>query len=90
MATTDGMPEYYDKVTDDTIRLIPAPATANVYAGANIKVQFKRTGKTWAQTDITTGTRTPGFALNHKIMSYMLALPEAMKYKKNRLPLHLI
>ena len=57
----------------------------DVYAsGVNIKIGFKRKTKEWEQTDIDTGTREPGFAVNHIIMAYELALPEATKYKKDR------
>jgi len=87
LLTNDGLPVYFDKVTDDTIRLLPAPSATDVYGSADIKIGFKRKSKVWEQTDIDTGTREPGFALNHIIMAYELALPEAMKYKKDRVGL---
>jgi hypothetical protein len=88
LLTDDGLPIYVDKVADDTIRLLPAPAAADVYDGVNIKFGFKRKTKAWEQSDIDTGTREPGFALNHIIMAYELALPEAIKYKKDRVGIY--
>lgn len=49
-----SLPEYYDKIADNIIRLYPAPI-ASVTAG--LKFYFQRTGSYFAATDTT---KTPG------------------------------
>src|SRR3990167_2418543 len=60
---TDGMPQFYDKISDDTIRLFPAPDNGvSVTLAAGLKIRFKRTADLFTSAQVTTGTKVPGFA----------------------------
>jgi hypothetical protein len=86
---TNGFPQYYDKVSDDTIKLYPAPATADCTLTNGLKIKFKRTAAIFTSDEVTTGTKVPGFASPyHYILSYMAALPYCMSYKKDRVALY--
>ena len=54
--STAGKPLYYDKISDNIIKLYPKPAT-NVTAG--LKFYFQRTGSYFVATDTT---KSPGVA----------------------------
>lgn len=88
---TAGMPQYYDKVSDDTIKLFPAPDNGvSVTLASGLKIKFKRTARLYTMSDSTTITSgeeayEPGFASPyHIILAWMAARPYCMKYKKDR------
>ena len=86
---TDGFPQYYDKVSDDTIKFYPAPAAADVTLTSGLKIKFKRTADIFTSAEVTTGTKEPGFASPyHIILSYMAAIPYCLTYKKDRVALY--
>jgi hypothetical protein len=87
--TDDSLPLYYDKL-GDTIKLYPAPAAADVYASANIKVQFKRTADLFAYASTTAAdTQEPGLpSPYHEMLAYMAAIPYCMAYKKDRVGMY--
>lgn len=86
MFKTDGLPQVYDKISDDTIRLLPAPddgVTVTLVAG--LKIKFKRTASIFTTAEVNTGTKVPGIASPyHQLIAYMAALPYAVSYKKDR------
>lgn len=86
---TDGMPQYYDKVSDDTIELYPAPDNGvNVTLASGLKIRFKRTAEVFTYAELNAGSKVPGFATPYNIiLAYMAALPYAQSYKPNRVPL---
>lgn len=86
----NGRPLYYDKVTDDTIKLYPAPDDGSSVTLANgIKIKFRRTADIFTTAQVTAGTKIPGFISSaHYILSYMAAIPYCMKYKKDRVSLY--
>lgn len=84
--TQTGLPNYYDKL-ERTIKLYPAPTAAQVTLTAGLKVEFKRTADFFTSAQVTTGTKEPGFAINHVVLAYKAALPYAMSYKKDRVSL---
>ena len=88
--TTDGEPIYYDKVSDDTIKLYPAPDNGiSVTLASGLKIKFKRTADLFTTAQVNTGTKVPGFASPyHVILSYMAAIPYCMTYKKDRVALY--
>ena len=81
------MPIYYDK-QGSSILLYPAPDNgASVTLAAGLKVYFQRTASIFTSAEVTTGTKVPGFASPyHMILAYMAALPYAISYKKDRVP----
>ena len=90
---TDGMPAYYDKVTDDTIELFPAPDNGvSVTLASGLKIKYRRTASIFVET--TPGTpddadKVPGFISSaHYVLAYMAAIPYCMKYKKDRVALY--
>lgn len=85
---TDGAPRYYDKL-GDTIRLYPAPDNGvTVTLSSGLKVGFQRTASLFTSAEVTTGTKVPGIASPyHTLIAYMAALPYAMNYKKDRVPI---
>lgn len=86
----DGMPEYYDKVSEDTIKLYPAPKTGSCTLTSGLRVKFKRTANLFtAASNTDADTTVPGFASPyHEILAYMAAIPYCMTYKKDRLALY--
>lgn len=91
--STDGLPLYYDKLTDDTIKIYPGPLASLVTLSsiadgketAGMKVTFKRKGKPFTAVATTDADSTePGFACNHEILAYMMSIPYCLKYKRNR------
>lgn len=83
-----GLPTHYDKLTDDTIELYPAPKTADVTTTNGLKVKFRRTADIFTSAQVTTGTKVPGFSSPfHYVLSYLAAIPFCMSYKKDRVSL---
>jgi hypothetical protein len=78
-----GMPLYYDK-NGNTIKLYPAPSATNITLADGLKVKFTRTADVFTSGDVSTGTKEPGFAVNHVILAYKAALPYAASHKKDR------
>jgi len=86
---TAGFPQFYDKVTDDTIKFYPAPTATNVTLASGLKIRFKRTASVFTSAQVTTGTKVPGFVSTyHYILAYMAAIPYCMSYKKDRVGLY--
>lgn len=86
---SDGLPLYYDKLSDDTIELFPAPATGYVTMAEGIKIKFRRTASIFTSAEVATGTKVPGFVSTcHYALSYLAAIPYCMKYKKDRVALY--
>ena len=84
---TDGMPQYY-AVRGNSIFLYPAPAAGSVTLAAGLKVYSQRGASTFTAAEVVTGTKTPGFASPyHVILAYKAALPYALTYKKDRVPM---
>lgn len=85
---TDGLPIYYDK-QGASIILYPAPDNGvSVTLASGLKVYFQRTAAIFTAAEVTTGTKLPGFASSHHyLLSYKAALPYAMSYKKDRVPM---
>ena len=84
---TSGMPIHYD-VQGESIFLYPAPATANVTLTSGLKVHYQRTASIFTSAEVTTGTKTPGFASPwHMVLAYKAAIPFALTYKKDRVEL---
>ena len=84
---TDGMPEYYDKITDDTIALYPAPDDGTlVTLASGLKIKYRRTADV---SKVGDNSNIPGFASPfHYVLAYMAAIPYCMKYKKDRVGLY--
>lgn len=83
----DGLPCYYDK-NGGSIFLYPAPATGSVTMAAGLKVYFQRTASVFTSGEVSTGTKVPGFASPfHVLIAYKAALPYAVSYKKDRVPM---
>jgi len=86
--TTAGMPVEYDKV-GESIFLYPAPATGSVTLAAGLKIHYQRTASIFTSAEVTTGTKTPGFASPwHMILAYSAAIPFCMTYKKDRVVMY--
>ena len=86
---TDGLPTQYDKQGGSVI-LYPAPSAAETTLTNGLKLYFQRTASIYTSAEVTTGTKTPGFASPyHVLLAYKMALPYAMSYKKDRVPLFL-
>ncbi len=87
MYPSAGLPVYYDKVSDDTIKLYPSPTATVVTLTSGLKVHFRRTAHLF-EADGSDTTASPGFASPyHVILAYMAALPYAVTYKKDRVSL---
>lgn len=84
-----GMPEFYDKVSDDTFKLYPAPSATYCTLTSGLRITFKRTASVFTSAEVATGTKLPGFiSTYHYILAYMAAIPYCMKYKKDRVGLY--
>ena len=82
---TDGLPQYYE-LREDFIILYPAPDNAvTVTLTSGLKVFYQRSADLFTAGQVTTGTKVPGFASPfHEVISYMSALPYAIKFKPDR------
>jgi len=86
--TTNGLPTEYDK-KGESILLYPAPASGSVTLTAGLKVHYQRTASIFSSAEVTTGTKTPGFASPwHMILAYSAAIPYCMTYKKDRVVMY--
>ena len=84
---TNGLPIEYEK-REDFILLYPAPAAANVTLTNGLKVYFQRTADVFTAAQVTTGTKTPGFASPyHILICYKAAMIYCTSYKKDRVPM---
>jgi len=83
---TDGLPLFYDKLSSDTIELLPAPDDGvSVTLASGLRIYFKRTASIFTAAQVTAGTKVPGFdSTHHIILSWMAARPYCMKYHPNR------
>lgn len=84
---TDGRPGYYDKVSDDTIELFPAPDNGvNVTLASGLKIKFKRTGVMFTPVSTTAADATvPGIPSPfQEILAYMASIPYCVTYKQDR------
>lgn len=86
---TNGMPIFYDKISDDTIKLFPAPDNGvSVTLASGLKIKFKRTAHLFVAAGTDT-TAVPGFASPfHVILAFMASIPYCMTYKKDRVALY--
>jgi hypothetical protein len=83
---TAGMPIYYDKLSDDTLKLYPAPSATSTTLTLGLRIYFKRTSHPFVAGDTTA---EPGFASPyHIILCYMASIPFCMSYKKDRVALY--
>lgn len=78
-----GFPHYYDKV-GKTIKFDKAPTASEATLTKGLRVRFSRTADFFTSGQVSTGTKEPGFAVNHTILAYKSALPYALTYKKDR------
>jgi len=85
---TSRKPIFYDKVSDDTIDLLPAPDNGvSVTLAAGLKIRFKRTADLFTAAQVATGTKEPGFpSIYHVILSWMAARPYNQIYHPERVP----
>ncbi|RLF07591.1 MAG: hypothetical protein DRJ64_02690 [Thermoprotei archaeon] len=82
--TTNGKPLLYGK-RENKLLLFPKPATANVTTTNGLKVVFQRTADLFTSSEVSTGTKEPGFASPfHILLPLKMALPYAVSYKKDR------
>lgn len=83
---TDGLPLFYDKLSSDSIELLPAPDNGvSVTLAAGLRIYFKRTADIFTTEQVSTGTKVPGFdSTFHLILSYMAAIPYCVKYHPGR------
>lgn len=85
---TPGAPQFYD-VHGNSIILYPAPDNGiSVTLTAGLKIYAQRTAQLFTSAEVSTGTKVPGFAaLYHHIVAYIAALPYALSYKPERVPM---
>lgn len=82
---TDGKPIYYD-ARYGSLWLYPAPASGDVTTSSGLRIYAQRGADEFTSGQVTTGTKEPGFAINHEVLSYLAALPFAQKYRRNQVP----
>jgi hypothetical protein len=78
-----GMPSFYDK-QGATIKFNSAPTAAYCTLTKGLRARFKRTADLFTSVQVSAGTKEPGFAINHIVLAYKMALPYAISYKKDR------
>lgn len=79
---SDGLPEYYDKITDDTFKVYPSPSASSCTLTNGLKIEFTRTAHLFAYDDTTA---VPGIASPwHMTICRMVALEYCKNYKKDR------
>jgi len=64
--------------------LYPAPASGNVTTSGGLRIYAQRRADKFTSAQVTTGTKEPGFAIHHEILSYKSALVFAQAYRKDR------
>jgi hypothetical protein len=86
---TDGIPSCYDK-QGASLFLYPAPDNGvSVTLASGLRVYFQRTASVFTSAEVTTGTKSPGFASPyHMLICYKSAIPYCMSYKKDRVALY--
>lgn len=83
---TSGLPAEYE-LREDFIILYPPPSSNNVTLTTGLKVYSQRTADIFTSAQVTTGTKTPGFASPyHILICYKAALIYCASYKKDRVP----
>lgn len=81
---TDGLPLYYDK-DGKSVLIYPGPAAGDVTTTDGLLVHFRRTASVFTSGEVTTGTKSPGFASPyHMIIAYESALVFCITYKPER------
>jgi len=82
---TDGRPQYYE-MRDNFIYLYPSPDNGvSVTLTNGLRVIGQRGADVFTSTQVTTGTKEPGFASPfHMIIVYKAALLHLVKYKPAR------
>lgn len=84
---TPGIPNEYDK-NGESIFLYPSPSASYVTLSGGLKVFFQRTASVFTSGEVSTGTKTPGFASPfHILLAYDASIPYCMSYKKDRVAL---
>lgn len=84
---TNGIPKYYSKKYN-SIFIYPAASSAKFNFSNDLLIHYRRTASVFTAGDISAGTAEPGFASPyHYLLSYKAALPFAISYKKDRVPL---
>ena len=86
-----GIPTHFDMITDDSFRLYPAPAAADMTLASGARVTFKRSPTAFTATSATTDDSTvPGFVASfHEILAYMASIPYCIKYHPDRVGAYL-
>lgn len=83
---TNGAPLYFEK-REHMVVLYPAPAAADVTTTNGLKIFYLRTADRFTSSEVTTGTKEPGFASPyHILIVYKAAIPYCLSYKKDRVP----
>jgi len=79
-----GLPLEYAK-RENFLLLFPAAAADKVTLSNGLKVYFQRTADLFTSGQVSTGTKTPGFASPfHVLLAYKAAIPYCMSFKKDR------
>lgn len=89
MLSHDGRPEYYDKVSDDTIRILGSVTATYLTLTGGLKVGFQRVGVPFLG-DGTSGdnSQQPGIPSPwHITIAKMVALPYCQTHLPDRVPL---
>lgn len=72
--STPGLPTYYDK-KGAYVYLYPAPTSTEATLSSGLRVYYKRNSYLFTSSDVTTGTKEPGFAAAfHILIAYKAAL----------------
>lgn len=82
---TDGRPQEYEK-REYMLVLYPAPDNGvSVTLTAGLKIFFLRTADVFLASEVTTGTKEPGFpSPYHMLLVFMAAMPYLIAYKPER------
>src|SRR3990167_3044143 len=84
---TDGRPYYYEK-RDNFLYLYPSPDNGvTVTLTSGLRVIGQRGADVFTSTQVTTGTKEPGFASPyHMLLVYKASFPFLIKYHQERIP----
>lgn len=81
-AAQTGFPTHYDKTSNSSFRIFPAPTATELTLASGGRVTFKRTADLFTTSDTT---QSPGIPSPYHItLAYMAAIPYCMKYKPDR------